>query len=850
MRTISFLFILLIAALGVDAGAAMAPAASITKAVAVTTATDTATQKKKLADSLAKKNEAAGPQDIVEYTADVIDYDMIQKQLLLKGHAQITYQGMILYADTIEYATADNLLFARGKPVIIEGGDTTVGESLVFNIKTRRGRVEHATTHADGSAFNGRAIMKSTGNELYIEQGDMTTCANVEAPHFYFYGRNIKIIPGDQAVARPMIFNIAEVPVAVLPYFVFPLDRNRRSGILTPIWGGHPANGGYLDNIGYYFVPNDYIDLTVWGRLQEFQDLMLNASSRYALRYWLNGSLSAKYVASGDYLRQNQHWSLDYSHSQNLTPDASFTLGGRGSLVSDQKFYARFTEDTTQIINKLVTANLSLNKRFDNISASAALSWNRTHNLLNNNVDEDLPSFSFSLPSRSLFSQPSDDERSGPDVVTPWYSSITGSYSLRGNVKRSAPGSDSVKGFLRSGINQSASVSAPQKLFEYFTLNPSLSVQASTFDAYINNAIKGIDTIPVDTLIDTIRGLIPAVGSTAIDTIFTLLDTSIITHRIFPAHPVTRHDTTYNYCNTYGWSAGANFSTNLYGLFPLKLFNFAGIRHTLTPSVGYTYVPEYEMPYSFFPIGLSSEIAHPRSQTVSFSLGNTFQGKTIEPATAKDQKPRENKFTILTGSINASYNFEAPVRKWSNLNIAAGTAYEFIRLNYSSTFWLYDQNNLLSAPILNSYTISLTSGSLGASGTLWDGELAVLDSVYPVNDIMYSLAGPQRWNVSISPAYTFSQTRASPVAAYTFTKSYTLNASASLNYSRIWSVSWNSYYNFVSNQLVGHSLNFNADLECWALQFSWSPSGYNPGYYFLINIKKIPEIKWEQRNIR
>jgi hypothetical protein len=37
------------------------------------------------------------------------------------------------------------------------------------------------------------------------------------------------------------------------------------------------------------------------------------------------------------------------------------------------------------------------------------------------------------------------------------------------------------------------------------------------------------------------------------------------------------------------------------------------------------------------------------------------------------------------------------------------------------------------------------------------------------------------------------------------------------------------------------------DQDCWNMRFDWRPSGYNPGYYFLINIKKIPEIKWEQR---
>jgi hypothetical protein len=60
-------------------------------------------------------------------------------------------------------------------------------------------------------------------------------------------------------------------------------------------------------------------------------------------------------------------------------------------------------------------------------------------------------------------------------------------------------------------------------------------------------------------------------------------------------------------------------------------------------------------------------------------------------------------------------------------------------------------------------------------------------------------------------------------------------------------MSWSSTYNFVTNQFVDHDVHFHYEQECWDMRFDWRPSGYNPGYYFLINIKKIPELKWEQR---
>jgi hypothetical protein len=52
----------------------------------------------------------------------------------------------------------------------------------------------------------------------------------------------------------------------------------------------------------------------------------------------------------------------------------------------------------------------------------------------------------------------------------------------------------------------------------------------------------------------------------------------------------------------------------------------------------------------------------------------------------------------------------------------------------------------------------------------------------------------------------------------------------------------------MENQWVQNSFRISCDMECWDMRFEWRPEKLNPGYYFLINIKKIPEIKWEKRN--
>ena len=282
-----------------------------------------------------KRSELA---DTVHYESDKIDYDAENRVLRLSGHAKVRYQNITLIADTIVYTMNENLFTATGKPELIEDADTTVGEFMAYNIKTKRGRVRYATTHVDEAYFYGQKIVKSQENHLYVDQGDYTTCGLIDTPHYYFYGENIKLIPNQKIICKPAVLNIGDGPVAVLPYFIFPIERNRKSGILTPVWGGNPAGGGYVDNVGYYWAPNDYADLVTRARIREFSEFVVEAASKYALKYSLNGSLSARYAFNADFLESQRQWAVDYNHSQNLTPDGVTQLSGRGNVVSKNRF--------------------------------------------------------------------------------------------------------------------------------------------------------------------------------------------------------------------------------------------------------------------------------------------------------------------------------------------------------------------------------------------------------------------------------------------------------------------------------------------------------------------------------
>ena len=114
--------------------------------------------------------------------------------------------------------------------------------------------------------------------------------------------------------------------------------------------------------------------MTLRSKVVEFRDVRLQGDLSYVKRYWLSGNVSASaYIAESD-MSVNRRWDVNYEHRQTLTPDETFTLTGRGSLMGDQSYHENTSDSLEEIINKRISANMSLTK---SAFVSAALSTRR-----------------------------------------------------------------------------------------------------------------------------------------------------------------------------------------------------------------------------------------------------------------------------------------------------------------------------------------------------------------------------------------------------------------------------------------------------------------------------------------
>ncbi|HHM24392.1 MAG TPA: LPS-assembly protein LptD, partial [Bacteroidetes bacterium] len=196
---------------------------------------------------------------LVEYQANRIDTDVPGRRTVLLGNAQVVYRGMRLSAGKIVIDWDKNLLIAEGVPdtsaadssganngetgskltalpVFEEGGEAMTGEKMFYNFKTRKGRVIKGRTTYQEGYYAGEQLKRVSEKVFYVKRGRFTTC-DLPDPHYYFLSDRMKMIYQDKVIARPIVMYIHHIPVAALPYGMFPYRKGRHSGILVPRYG-------------------------------------------------------------------------------------------------------------------------------------------------------------------------------------------------------------------------------------------------------------------------------------------------------------------------------------------------------------------------------------------------------------------------------------------------------------------------------------------------------------------------------------------------------------------------------------------------------------------------------------
>ncbi len=624
-----------------------------------------------LADSTATDSTSVEPIGTISTTVfykstDSLRMNMRSKIVSLYGSSTIDYKPIGLDAEEIEIDWGANIIDAHGvpdstgkmvgQPVFRSGSEHYETNNIRYNFKTEKAVISGLVTQQGEGFIHGAAVYKNEKDELYMPNVKYTTC-NLANPHFYIAARDVKVVPGNKLVTGPFNMVINEVPTPLgFVFGMFPEQNQRASGIIFPSYGEQNLKGFYLENGGYFLAINDYVNLGITGSIYSKGGYGVNVRSQYLKRYKYNGNFTFNLT--------KQNFSNDAEANEAQVTDFRVNWGHSPKTKGTGRFSARVNaatstynqnnvlNDVDQQINATLSSNVSYSKTFRGTPISMGINARFNQNVATKKVDLLLPEVSMNVQNLYPF-------QSKTGSGNKWYNRITLRYTMNAlNQITNRISADSIAPFdfntlpslienARNGMKHTIPLSTSLKAFKFFTLSPALNYQELWYSSKLNYTF------------DSETG-------------------SIVT------------DTIPGFNRVYSYSGGVSMNTRVYGTYFFdREFGIQAIRHVMTPSLGYSFRPDFGDPkfdyyqevqkdedgnsttlsrYAGFIYGTPSK---GESSSLSFSLTNTLE---IKARSKKDTTGKAQKIAILRNfGLSASYNLAAEAFKLSNISARATT---------------------------------------------------------------------------------------------------------------------------------------------------------------------------------
>ena len=852
------------------------PAADTAAAVAVaadTVATDVDTLTLQVADTVRRAKKAGLDKPISGKASDSLYYDLRNKMVYIYEQGDVSYGDMNLKADFMNINLDNKNIYAYGKadtvdgapvmtrPVFTQGTTTLNMDTITYNIESQRAKIKSIATQQGDGWLVGTSVKKMEDNTINIEGGMYTTCDQTDHPHFYLAMTKAKVIPGKKAITGPAYLVMEDVPIYFLgvPEGFFPLNTGPKSGILMPTYGEEATRGFYIRGLGYYFTLSEHMDLALTGGIYTLGSWEANVRSRYIKRYKYSGNLNFDFssVKSGDkgdtdYIKQNT-FKLQWTHSQDAKANPGSTFSASVNLASSG--YSKYSANTlNDMLSTQTNSSISYSKNWAGTPFSLSMNMAVSQNSQTKAISVTLPTVSFNVSRFYPFKRA---VKIGKDR---WYEKISMSYSGKLTNSVSATESDifsrQTLDNMRNGVQHTIPVQASFNVFNYINITPSFNYNERWY-------FKKVD-----------RQWNPETNT------------------------AEELDPQYGFYRLYDYTTALSFSTTLYGMWQVrekyKNFKLQAIRHTFSPSISFSYAPDFSnQKYGYFKTVQSDSTGRTtvyspfadnaygtpsqgRSMAMSFSLSQSLEAKVL----SKRDSTGIKKISLIDDfSISGSYNFLADSMKLSNISLSLRSTFSGkIGINLRATLDPYEVSpegiryNKLTWRRGNLGRIINTGWSFGYSFKSRDNTkqpaINDINSVPPeymnpfydpygtmdpvlrrqyMANAYYDFSLP--WNIGFNYAVNYSVSYVNNgTTGIRRNITQTIGFNGSITFSPKMAATFSGGYDIATNKLTTSSISITRDLHCWQMSFSWIPFGYYKSWSFHIGVKaaSLQDLKYDK----
>ena len=812
-----------------------------------------------------KKAESAFRSKVKYHANDSIMIDNVNNKAILWGSAWVEYEDIKLDADYLEIDFYANEVLAKGlpdstgriqnTPVFKEKGQEYESGEMVYNFNTKKGLIKKITTQEASGYIHGETIKMASENVYYIRNGKYTTC-NHPNPHYHVQAQKLKIINNDKIVTGPAYLAVESVPTFLaVPFGFFPNQDKRTSGVLIPAIGSSETKGFNLTDGGYYFGFSDQFDLKLLGDIYTNGSWSGRAIGAYKTRYKRNGRFSLNYTVNNDgepdteEFTQRKSFFFNWSHAQDPKARPNSDFRAQVNMGSSDYFQNDLNVSTNNYIRNEFSSNITYSQRFGRSPFSANLNASHNQNNQDSLITFTLPELNVNMARVYPFKR---KVKVGRDR---WYEKIgvnyTGNFknklttktnqifnSLENNPENSDTNYVRFEPQINNGVNHRINASTSLKL-GHLNLSPGINY-AETW--YFKSVQQNWDS--------TVVGDNNNLGSVV-------------------------YDTTGGFYRFGTVNLNTTLSTRVYGIYAFKGSNPKAIRHTVTPTIGVSYVPDLSTNNpQFFGTTQSDTNGNTTNYTVfdaqsralgygtpnSSEQGNVTMGiQNIIEMKHKKRNDTTDSYTNVTlidaWNFNTSYNMLADSFNWSTmnmnvratvgkyLNLNANTVSDFYGLNINpetdevtrSTEFHFNQTGqpLRLVQLKTSVGLNFSGNSTGSEKE--QSEIKRINDPQDPNSIYQEVQYVDfniPWNLKVNYIFTYNKPYNEAVLVNS------LSFSGSVNLTPGWKIRMSSSFDFDLEQLGYTTVDVYRDLHCWQIDLSVVPFGSRKSFRVNLKVKQ------------
>ncbi|MCK5727161.1 MAG: LPS assembly protein LptD [Thiotrichaceae bacterium] len=278
----------------------------------------------------------------------------------LEGHAVIQNQDRTINGQDLNFDNRNSTVTAFGKVLLSTQDIDIKAKDINYKIDKDEGTLKGAVYILKNGSGNGSGgtLVRKGKNLSTLANATFSTCP-IYARSWYIQAKRIDLLHDKKiGVARHLTLKIGGIPIFYTPYADFPLNGQRKSGLLMPSYQITDRSGSIF-SIPYYFNIAPNIDATVHAKVLTKRGSMLETELRY-LTATHQGELNVNYLPSDDNAGDINRHLVSINHRSKLHNNTQLSI--KATKVSDDHYFSDLANSLSTTSTAYLERRLDLTK--------------------------------------------------------------------------------------------------------------------------------------------------------------------------------------------------------------------------------------------------------------------------------------------------------------------------------------------------------------------------------------------------------------------------------------------------------------------------------------------------------